>query len=281
MASSGGSTPTGSGYGGAGKPGSGGSYFTSPNSYPSPMPIYIPDPSLKGVSFDQLLQNRGIRFIHRIAAPCPNVATVEDNNHNPLCPVCDGNGILYYREKEIYGVFYSNSLQKNFEMQGIWEVGTAIVTLPTEYADGSPAEFNMYDQLVIPDFTVRLWELKAYEPRTPNVQRLRYPIMSVDFIGYVRENVLTELKEGTNFNVTSDGKIEWIAGAEPPYDASTDRGEVYVVSYFANPVYNVLQHLRELRVSQELVSGTKTPRKLPQQVLVKRDFLANPPETEA
>jgi hypothetical protein len=43
----------------------------------------------------------------------------------------------------------------------------------------------------------------------------------------------------------------------------------------------VLQHLRELRISQELVGGVKQPVRLPQQVLVKRDFLFNKPELEA
>lgn len=278
------STPTGSGFSGGGTPGSSGpggvTYPTSPTSYPSPMPTFIPDPSLKGVSFDQLLQNRGVRFIHRVAAPCPNISTVEDNNHDPLCPICDGNGMLYYREKEIYGVFYSNSLQKNFEMQGIWEIGSAVVSLPTEYPDGSQAEFQTYDQLVIPDFTVRLWELKEYEPRPDNKQQMRYPIENIDYIGYVRGGVLTEMVEGTNYEI-EDGKIKWLAGNEPPYDSSVDRGEVLVVAYFANPVYNVLQHLRELRITQELANGQKVAKRLPQQVLVKRDFLANPPETIA
>ncbi len=275
-------TPTGSGFSGGGTPGSSGpggtTYPTSPTSTPSPMQIYIPDPSIKGLSFDQLLQNRGIRFTHRVAAPCPNVSTVEDNNHNPLCPVCDGNGILYYREKEIYGTFHSNSLQKNFEMQGIWEIGSAVVTLPTEYPDGTPAEFQTYDQLVIPDFAIRLWELKQYEPRPDQKQQVRYPITSIDYIGYVISGTLTELVLDVNYTI-EDGKIKWIPGFEPPYDAATDMGQVLVVSYFANPVYNVLQHMRELRITQELVNGTKVPVRLPQQILVKRDFLANPPET--
>jgi hypothetical protein len=255
-------------------------YPKSPTSVPSPLPLHIPDPSIKGVSFDQLIQNRGIRFIHRIAAPCPNLQTVFDNSHDPNCPICDGNGMMYYREKEIWGLFYSNSLEKNFEMQGIWEIGTAFVTLPTVYPDGSQAEFNTFDQLVIPDFTVRVWELKEYEPRANRQQQLRYPIATVDFIGAAKNGVLIEFEAGVDYNVV-DGKIEWVAGKEPQYDNVKDRGEVFVVSYFCNPVYNVLQHLRELRITQELINGQKIPQRLPQQVLVKRDFLANPPEKEA
>lgn len=272
-------TPTGSGFGGGGTPGSGSNYPTSPTSYPSSVPLFIPDPSLRGIAFDQLLQNRGIRFIHKLAAPCPNVTRLVDNNHDPLCPICDGNGIMYYREKEIWGVFYSNSLEKNFEMQGLWEIGTAVVTLPTTYPDGTPAEFNTFDQLVIPDFTVRLWELIEYEPRADGKQQARYPIESVDHMSAAINNQKVDLVEGTNFTVDG-GKIKWVAGNEPAYDTINEIGEVITVAYFANPVYNVLQHMRELRISQELVNGQKQPVKLPQQVLVKRDFLANPPESD-
>ena len=250
----------------------------SPRSTPSPMPPIIQDPSLKGISFDQLLENRGVRFIHRRAAPCPNIQSLDDNSHNPLCPICDGNGMMYYCDTEIRGAFQSNSLQKNFEQQGMWEIGTAVVSLPAEYDDGSQAEFQTYDQLVIPDFTVRQWELKEYEPRTGNIQRLRYPIVNTDFVGVAENDVLRELIEGTDFNITVDGNIEWLTTLA--YDNINDRGEVFVINYFANPVYTVLQHMRELRITQEQNSGIKTARRLPQQILVKRDFLANPPETE-
>jgi hypothetical protein len=247
-------------------------------SFPNGMPVIIPDPSIKGQSFDQLINNRGVRFIHKLAAPCPNLRALADNSHNPNCPICDGNGMMYYREKEVHGVFYSNSLQKNFEQQGIWEIGSAVVTLPTKYDDGTRAEFNTFDQLVIPDLTVRLWELKEYEPRPS--QQMRYPIESVDYIAAVKNNVLVPYTLGTDYNIV-DGKIEWIAGQEPDYDNTNERGEVFVVVYFAHPVYNILQHMRELRITQELVGGVKTPVQLPQQVLVKRDFLFNKPETEA
>lgn len=274
------STPTGSGFNGGGSPGGSGTYPTSPLSYPSYMPVFIPDPSLKGQSFDQLIQNRGIRFIHKLAAPCPNMRSLYDNSHDPNCTICDGNGMMYYREKEIYGLFYSNSLEKNFEMQGIWEIGTAVVTLPTQYPDGTQAEFNTFDQLVVPDFTVRLWELKEYEPRPSRQQQMRYPIESIDYIAAVDGGVLTPYEEGTHYNIVN-GKIEWVVGQEPSYDTINERGEVFVVVYFAHPVYNVLQHMRELRITQELVGGSKVPVRLPQQVLVKRDFLLNRPEKEA
>lgn len=250
-----------------------------PEQKPSPMPVNIQDVSLNKQSFDQLLQNRGIRFIHRKAIPCVNMRSLDDSSHNPNCTICNGNGQYYYEEREIYGIFTSNSLQRNFEQQGFWEIGTAVVTIPTEYADGTQCELGMYDQLAIPDFTVRMYELKEYYPTTNNQQQLRYPINTFEFMSSVEGGVLKTYVKDTDFTIV-DNNIQWVSGNTPAYDATTQRGSVFNVAYYSNPVYVVLNHMRELRVSQQLVAGTKTAVRLPQQVLVKRDFLSNPSETE-
>ena len=246
---------------------------TSPRSTPSPMPIFIPDPSLRSANFDQLLAQRGIRMLHRKAIPCMNMESTAFQAHKPDCPFCDDSGILYYEEKEIWGTFAGNSMQKTFEAHGVWETGTAVVTMPTMYPDGTQADFNTYDKLVIPDFTVRLWELKEYEPTSNDKQSLRYPIKKVEYASYIDNGTQVILQNGVDFNIDTDGKIEWISGKEPPYDNVNERGQVVGWAYFANPVYVVVQTLRELRMSQEMVDGQKQAVRLPQQILVKRDYL--------
>lgn len=205
---------------------------------------------------------------------------LDDNSHDPLCSHCDGSAILYYAPKEIIGVFVSNAIEKQFEYNGMWEAGNAVVTLPSEYSDGSQADFTMYDRLVVTDYTVRLWEQKEYEPRSDSKQQLRYPIVKVEYLVTASSspNVVKEYVLGTDFNIV-DGKIEWISGQEPDYDVVSEIGQTFSVAYLANPAYVVLQPLRELRVSQQLESNaTKVAIRLPQQVVVKRDFLVNPPE---
>jgi hypothetical protein len=235
--------------------------------------MWIPDPSIKGVSFDQLLGQRGIRLIHHKAIPCMNVESTTFQAHQPDCPFCDDSGIIYYESKEIWGVFSGNSIEKTFEAHGVWEVGTAVVTLPTEYPDGTQADFNTYDKLELPDFTVRLWELKGYEPRDGNKQTLRYPIEHVEYASSITDGVQKFYYKDVDFTVNDDGDVVWIAGKEPSYNAELERGEVIGWAYFAKPVYVVLQSLRELRITQELVDGVKTARRLPQQILVRRDFM--------
>jgi hypothetical protein len=252
-------------------------FTPSPTSTPSQFPLILPDPSMYKQNFDQLLNNRGIRFEHQRALPCPNMRALDDNSHDPLCPHCDGSGILYYQPKEIIGVFTSNSIEKQFEYQGSWETGTAVVTLPTEYADGTQADFTLYDRLVVKDYTVRLWEKKEYEPRTDSKQQLRYPIVKVEELVTATPTVLKNYILGVDFAI-EDGKIKWI-GTTPDYDTINEIGQAFSVAYLANPEYVVLQPLRELRVSQQLqAGGTKLAIRLPQQVIVKRDFLVNSPE---
>lgn len=255
-------------------------YPKSPTSTPSPMPLVIPDPSIFGASFDQLLSNRGIRMLHAKAAPCPNIQTVDDNAHQPNCQFCDNNGFLHYDEKEIWATFGGNSIQKTFEAHGVWEMGMATVTAPTEYPDGTEADFNTYDRLRIPDFTVRMWELKEYEPRSGRTQELRYPIQKVDYACSIVDGIQKFYRQGVDFNIT-DGNIVWVAGKTPEYNSDTEHGEPITWAFYAEPVYYVVQTLRELRITQELHAGNKVAKRLPQSILVKRDFLPGKSETIA
>ena len=253
----------------------------APTTMPSFFPMQIPDPSIRGVAFDQLLSQRGIRMVHRKSIACFNLTDLEQNSHDPMCSICDGAGIYYYEEKEIYGLFHSNTLDKAFEHHGVWEVGQALITMPTEYADGTQAEFNTLDQIMIPDFTVRMWELKEYIPNVAKTQSVRYPIQKTDFVGSAVGSLVKKYIQGTDFTLTSTGDIKWVVGHEPQYNNMIQKGEIFAISYFAHPVYTVIQHLRELRITQEVqADGSKMARRLPQSILVRRDYLRNSPERE-
>lgn len=250
-------------------------YPSVPTTAPSPMPHQIPDTSIRKSAFGQILQQRGIRFVHKKAVKCPNVKFDDARGHEPQCPLCDNSGFIYYASKEVYGVFGSNSLEKLFEIQGVWEEGTAVITFPTEYADGTQVDFCQYDKLVIPDFQVRVYELRPYEPTTGNFQRLRYPVLSVDFAAWATGTALHPLVSPTDFTIVG-GKIKWVAGRQPPYNSGTLMGAVVSYSYLINPEFNVVRMMHELRATQEVIGGVKTAVRLPQEVLVKRDALNGP-----
>ena len=252
----------------------------SVTSTPSMMPQFLQDPSIKGLSYDQLLNQRGVRMLHSRAIPCPNIITVDNNAHDPDCDFCSNDGFLYYDEREIWGTFGGNSIQKTFEAHGFWETGTATVTCPTEYPDGTEADFGAFDKLVIPDFTVRLTELKEYEPRPGMTQELRYPVENVDYASSIHNGVMKRYVQGVDFNINNDGLIVWVYGKTPAYDPVTGHGTPVSWAFYAKPVYIVIQTLRELRITQELqVNGQKIAKRLPQSILVRRDFLPGKPES--
>lgn len=259
-------------------------YPKGPKSTPPPFPNVINDPSLQGQNFEQLLEQRGIRFLHRRATPCPNLRTIDDRGHDPNCTFCQ-DGYVYYGEQEIVGVFYGNALDRLYEIQGEWEIGQAVITFPAEYASGEQADFNSFDQLVIPDFTMRLWEMKEYQETADGLQRLRYPIVNTDYVAKVDKatNTLVELEEGVDFEVVG-GNIRWLPGKEPGIiadpDTQEERGELITYSYFAYPVFIVQHLMHELRATQQYnpATGEKITIRLPQQVLVKKDFIVRLPE---
>ena len=252
-------------------------YNNPENTFESPMPTYIPDVSMRSEAFDQLAQNRGIRFLHKVAIPCPNMKRLVDNNHEPDCSFCDGSQLLYLPEKEIFGTFTNNTLEKMFEIQGVWEVGTAVISFPTEYPDGTQADFNTFDKLSCPDFQIRLSDLKEYESsgNVITTTGTKYPILHISDMTSIQSNAIKKYIDGVDFNIVN-GEIEWVSGKEPAYNDIEEIGEVLSITYAANPVYNVLQSLHEIRATQQMVGGQKVARRLPTQVLVKRDFLFKP-----
>ena len=257
-------------------------YPSSPKTIRSPFPNIISDPSIRSKNFEEILQNRGIRFIHRRATPCPNIATLDDRGHDPNCNICE-DGFVLYGDREIWGVFMGDSLEKLYEIQGEWEIGQAIITFPAEYNTGEQADFGTFDQLIVPDFTMRLWELKEFRVTADGKQRLRYPVVNSDFVAAIDSttDTLVEFTEGVDFNVV-DGDIVWVDGKEPPVQVDpatgTQRGQVVTYSYFAEPRFTVQHMMHELRASQELdeATGEKVARRLPQQVLVRKDFIVRP-----
>ena len=255
----------------------------SPKSVRSPFPSILNDPSIRSNNFEELLKNRGLRFIHRRATPCPNLATLNDRGHDPNCNLCQ-DGFLHYGDREITGVFYGDTLEKLYEIQGEWEIGQAIITFPAEYDTGEQADFNTFDQLEIPDFTMRLWELKEFKVSADGEQRLRYPVINTDFVATIDRatDTLVEFEEGVDFEVTVDGNIKWLPGKEPSVEIDPDtgdqQGQIITYSYFSKPRFTVQHLMHELRASQEFdeATGEKVARRLPQQVLVRKDFIVRP-----
>lgn len=258
--------------------------FTAATSKPA-TPKIIPDPTLDTNAYEQLIRNRGVRFrvYHRM--PCPNVNNIEENHHNPDCQLCS-NGFFYYDRGIAIGVFTSNSLKNTLAVDGQWQIGTAAVTI-FAYSDdskgniglGEPVCVDNFDKLILVDYQFKHSELIEHNFAT-KIDRLRYPVIEVDKL--LTKN--REYKHGIDFVITADGDISWTGRDHPTgttdvTDSGETYGEIYSVSYFARPVYYVTSIVHDLRATTGWNDqlNRKEAVKLPQQVIITRDYLIDHP----
>lgn len=242
-------------------------------------PDNLPDPQLDPKAFEELIKNRGLRWQHFKATQCPNVDDLENNQHDPNCRRCE-NGMLYYGGAIIHGIFQQNKLERMYEVQGIWDIGEAVVTF-SAYADdlagvpgkGAAVDLQHFDKLVCLDYQFRWQELIEHSPM--GIDRLRYPALNVEFLSTKQK----EYKINEDFIIDENGYIKWTTTNRPDYNQDTQRGEVYTVAYCARPVFYVVQLLHEIRATKALNRETNEVEaiRLPQMVLIRRDYLFKHP----
>jgi len=238
-------------------------------------PDNLPDPSIDPIAFEQLIKNRGLRWRHEKAVPCPNIGDIEIGMHDPNCTICS-NGMIFYGCSEIHGIFSNNRLEKMYEVMGIWDIGEAVVTFSAykDGLDGTPGaggaiDLQHFDKLVCLDYEFRFSEHIEHSPT--GIDRLRYPALEVEFLA-TKSN---QYYPNTHFVIDVNGNIQWITQTQPAYDQLNERGEVYSISYTAQPVFYVVQLMHEIRATKAIdpLTGQNKAVRLPQQVLIRRDYL--------
>ena len=234
-------------------------------------PTDLPDISLNAQHYDDLIKNRGILFTHTHALPCPNIddvnAAVHDSNcHNPDCE----NGFLQVKPKQLWGYFNNDQLNKLFEVQGEYNQNVAVITFAAKYEDGTEADLQPFDRVqIVGDYSKRLYEL--FESSPMGVDRLKYKAEQIEYL-VSKSGIVYE--QDKHF-ILENGRIRWVSNERPQYDQAIQRGEVCSVSYTVPVRYYVHHVMRELRGTQVLdpITGEKMAVRLPQHVLVSREFL--------
>lgn len=243
-------------------------------------PDMLPNPQLDPMAFEQFIKNRGIRWVHEKAALCPNIDNIDTQQHDPNCKSCE-NGMIYYAKCEIHGLFQANKLERMYEVQGRWDVGEAVVTF-SAYADGpdgtpgvGPAiDLQMFDRVICCDYEFRWIERIEHSPT--GIDRLRYPALSVEYIATASKRYFVD----QDFYINEKGHIQWKGQNQPGFNQNTDHGEIYTIAFTAQPVFIVVQLLHEIRATKgfdPFNPAVQTAIRLPQQVLIRRDYLFSHP----
>lgn len=205
--------------------------------------------------FDQALEDSGFRMNHIAVSLCPNYDSLERGNHNLNCNLCE-NGFVETKTTEFIGILTSKGIERVYRVAGNWEGGTAFLTVPSNvrisYQDiiEMPDSLSIYTQLITKSST--------------KIDKTRYRIKKIQFLRTTGK----EYAVNTDFAVTDDGRIEWIAKNRPA------EGEIFTIRYEYHTRYRVIDLLNEAR--DALISRSNEERihtRMPQHALVKLDYL--------
>ncbi len=219
-------------------------------------------------AFNDLIQGKGIRMIHSKPIPCPNVRDIHASDHDPSCNSCN-NGFLYYGQKEFIGAFMGNDNSRQFMINGQWDLDNATIVIPTKFQDGSEIDIQLFDQIIVPDFTVRFYQ--RVEHSQSGIDRLQFPATKVDVLIDATGKQYTP---DVDFSVDDAGNIKWHTQNRPGYDLSINRGIVYSVNYYCRPVFTIIGLPHQLRTTQTVgKDGKPVQERFPQTAVVRKEFV--------
>jgi len=232
------------------------------------MPTPLINVTLSPQIFQQFIDSQGIRMIHARPVPCPNVTDLGGETHGPSCNQCY-NGFYYYAKTEFTGAFMADSLERKFTQSGTWDMDQTTIIVPTLDSKGIILDVNYFDQIILPDYSVRYYE--RVEHSQSGLDRLHFPAVSVDFL--IARGGET-FRPGVDF-VVHEGSIKWLTSNRPGYNASIQRGVIYSVNYYTRPHFTVLQLPHSLRTAQTLSSAGQpnVEARFPQLAICRKDFV--------
>ncbi len=214
--------------------------------------------------FKDLIEDQGARVRITPSILCPNRSGLGDTNHVLNCPVCGGDEAVDITEGAIedWAVIQTIKLDKQFQVQGIWDLKDAMITTMPEvrlyywYKIEVLDSASVYNQVLLRG--------------SGDQDGLRYipAATATDTPYYVIDSNGTTYKLNKHYKIV-DQKIEWRTVVRPP------EGQLYSVQYPILPTFRVLELLHENRYYFDTFKrADKVPIQMPQQAVIRWDYLA-------
>ena len=220
--------------------------------------------------FDKLILQKGYELIWEKSGMCPCI----DAHATPVlqCNLCKGKGFFYFDAQPITGFTQSLSSDKyaeDYSKFGDWIIGKAMLTSRAcDQISLRDRITNVRSEVVYKQIFVRDIEQEEHDEMDPNddattkaVTRLRYPVITTTKV----RSVDTVYVEGTDFRITSKGRLEWIGN-------SPKNKEVVSVSYSCHPVWIALDASHIIRETQVENDGVVVFEDCPTQTIVSLEF---------
>ena len=236
------------------------------------------------------IATNGMEVVWEMVTECPCVEplntygmdegskTVDAGKSNPDCPTCDGRGYFFHSKQEVVAQITS-AVSDPDRFRDYGEMASGMISLTT-YPEN---RLNLGDRITLTKSVMRTDESHKYRGENPSSTRYPIKVRELDLeSGPLDLGVLNiwvadaagvadlsgEKVEGVDFNITAEGKIEWI---NPP-----DADGFWSISYYATPRYLVerLPHpYRDTYIERKQVTPKFTS--LPVNAHCKLEFLAS------
>jgi hypothetical protein len=233
------------------------------NAYPKRRPSHPGRIDIIPKEFDNLLEDQGSRVRITPTALCPNRTGLHDTNHVLDCPICFGDEVLEFNDKciEDWAFIQGIKLDKQMEVPGIFDLKDATIT--------TRAGIRMYYwyKVEVLDFASVFNQLIMRG--SGDTDKTRYnPAPNCDTPYYCIDSAGKQYTLNEHYKV-EDRKIRWTSFVRPMV------GKLYSFVYPILPTFRVLELLHDNRYYYSgFKSPIKTPVQLPQQALIRWDYIA-------
>lgn len=215
--------------------------------------------------FESIIEAQGSYVRITPSMICPNKTSLEDTNHNLDCPICLGDEVVDLCDQSVedWAIIQSINLDKKFDVRGLFDMKDAQLTVRQGIR-----LFYWYKVEVV-DFSSVFNQLVKREAGG-DFDRVRYnPATSCDTPFYCIDSENIRYYVNQDFRFDGDRRVRWLGLKRPA------TGSLYSLTYPILPTFRVIEMMHENRYYYtSFRKETKTPVNLPQQALIRWDYIA-------
>lgn len=215
--------------------------------------------------FEGLIEAQGTYVRITPSMLCPNKTSLEDTNHNLDCPICLGDEVVDLCDQSVedWAIIQSINLDKKFDVRGLFDMKDAQLTVR------QGVRLFYWYKIEVVDFSSVFNQLIKRE-NGGDFDRARYkPAPSCDTPIYCLDSENNRYYVNQDFRFDGDRRIRWLGLKRP------ETGSLYSLTYPILPTFRVIEMMHENRYYYtSFRKETKTPVNLPQQALIRWDYIA-------
>jgi hypothetical protein len=236
--------------------------------------------------FRKLIIQKGLKVEWTQNSPCPcsqnstqyglNLQNITDvdaspGTNNQSCTVCGGSGLIYHSSQEIRAIMTQGKADNNIALSGLRREEDVKFTTMSEHLLSYGDKIKLKNSVIVQNETLTKTASNTVTLKYPIIRRTLELATGQKTIGVLYCHLANstgvaipgaERIEGIHFNVNNSGQIVWLGDANTPAV-----GTKYSISYYANPVYIIIDHPHTIRDTFNLfkTDGVETHEALPVQ----------------